>query len=310
MASESWPNASHNDGAVTTTEYEQMAALGFGTGLVGTTDMTGIVYADATGRQVKIRAGRYAVVRGAAWYSGASDITVAISANASGSTRIDRLVLRLTRATGVITETVVEGTPGSGAPALETSTGTTGLYDFPLAKITVADGTTSLDENTVDLDGWYLAPQPIASTAATWPPFDVHFPGWIMLDVAAARAAISTGSEWLDLYRDSGWVTASAAGGWAFDGRTRYRRRDGLVTLNVAARRAGSSLPEGTNSTILTLPAGYRPAFDSMTLVGYVDGSRVARAKVDASGQVILDNYNYVFTQGWFLSGTVSFPAD
>lgn len=310
MAEESYPNASHNSGEVTTQEWEQLAVTGLGTGLIGLPPpaQTYVVYADGTGtRTIHVRSGKRAVVRGMAWYSGSADFDLpALSANSSGSTRTDRIVLRLTRASGEVTIEVVEGIPGAGAPSVTQDDGTTGVWEFALADVTVADGATTLADSTVTPKATFVGEQPVICTSTTRPG---HRPSRMIVETDTGRVYVSDGSSWLSLYDDSGWVTASAASGWAFDGRTKYRKHAGWVCVNVAARRSGAAMAEGSNSTILTLPSGYAPAFNSMTLNGYVDGSRLARARVDSSGQIVLDNYNYTFEQGWFFSGTVSYPV-
>lgn len=75
-------------------------------------------------------------------YKNTANLSLAIAANASGSTRIDRVVLRLNRTANTLVAAIVQGTPGAGAPALTQVAG--GTYEFPLAQVSVATGTLAI----------------------------------------------------------------------------------------------------------------------------------------------------------------------
>lgn len=74
------------------------------------------------------------------WYKNTASLNLAIANNTSGSTRIDRVVLRLLRTANTISAVVVAGTPGAGLPAITQVAG--GDWDYPLAVVTVPTGTT------------------------------------------------------------------------------------------------------------------------------------------------------------------------
>lgn len=170
MASNSYPRPGYNSGAVTDVEYETLAVQYSQDGLTGLPTDPALVYGDSSGRQVKVRANRYGLVRGRTYSSGATDITLAISANASGSTRIDLVVLRLDRSTSAVTEAVVTGTPGAGAPAVTQSTGTSGTYEIPLAQVTVVNGASTIAAADVTPLAWYVSPSGrILCTSTTRP---------------------------------------------------------------------------------------------------------------------------------------------
>jgi hypothetical protein len=76
------------------------------------------------------------------YYKNTSGVVLPIANNASGSTRIDRVVLRLNRASNSITAAVVQGVPGAGTPALTQVVG--GTWEFPLVDVTVANGSVSI----------------------------------------------------------------------------------------------------------------------------------------------------------------------
>lgn len=149
MAESSWPTPA-NGRVVDDSQYEKLG-LSYGptAGVVGDFTSPQLVYGDSTGMQIKIAADRYALVRGHEWWSGSSIFTKAIGANASGSTRTDLVVLRLSRTTYSVTVVVIAGTPGAGAPAPTQNVGTTGSFDLVLATVTVANGAATISAANV-----------------------------------------------------------------------------------------------------------------------------------------------------------------
>lgn len=180
MAQSSWPSPDTSR-VIDDLAYERLVAAQYVDGLVGNITDTPLVYADGSGRQVFVRASRIAQVRGHGWSSGGSVLTLSIGANSSGSTRVDLVVLGLNRSTWNVTAYVKAGTPGSGAPALQVDAGDTGIYEIPLAEVTVPNGATLTSAGQVLPRAWYATPYgPAApgSTVATRPPAPV--PGVMM----------------------------------------------------------------------------------------------------------------------------------
>lgn len=141
-------------------EYEMIGRLFGADYLYGNPSNTATVYADSTGRQVKVRAGRSGIVQGTLWYSDqvTDEIVSGLPANTSGNPRIDRLVLRLDRSTRTVRTQYLQGTPGAtpATPALTQSTSvTSGLYDFPLARWQVASGYTTIAASDIVTEAWY-----------------------------------------------------------------------------------------------------------------------------------------------------------
>ncbi|MEU0458654.1 hypothetical protein ABZ322_38100, partial [Streptomyces sp. NPDC006129] len=128
---------------MTDVEYERLAARFSDNGVYGTPADAAVV-SPGVGLNVTVRAGVYASVRGHGWTSGADGDTLPIAANSSGQTRIDRIVLRLTRADWTVRAVVKQGTPGAGVPSLSQSTGDTGTYEVPLAEARLLSGATSV----------------------------------------------------------------------------------------------------------------------------------------------------------------------
>ena len=234
MAESSWPSPTHSAGSVNDLEYEQMSHPANPDGLVGTPADSSLIYGDSTGRLVKVRNGRFGKLRGHLWYSGTSDFTKTIAANSSGSTRVDLIVLRLTRSTWDVTVEVRAGTPGAGVPAAVRDLGTTGVYEIELASVTVTNGAALITAGNVTNLGWYLADDgSILATAATLPPVAAVGPGVRAVDTSANTLYRSTTSAWL--------VGA--------EGQIAYRVSDTTVVNNstTAVNVSGMSLPVEAN---------------------------------------------------------------
>lgn len=171
MAESSWPTVAGSR-VVTDDQWEAMCAAFHADGVIGTPMDTTTAFADSTGRQVKVRAGKYAAVGGHGWYSGTTDLILAIAANSSGSTRIDRVVLGLSRTTWAVTAYVLTGTPGSGtAPALTRGTkgSGSGIFEVSLAQVTVANGASTISAANCVQDAPFVPPGTILTTTTTRP---------------------------------------------------------------------------------------------------------------------------------------------
>jgi hypothetical protein len=105
--------------------------------------VTGLaVFGDSSGRQVKAPLGT-AWVRGHFYQSTAEEV-LAVGANASGNPRIDTVVLTLDPTANSIVLAIVAGT-AAAAPVPPTLTQTdTGVYQYPLANVTVANGAATI----------------------------------------------------------------------------------------------------------------------------------------------------------------------
>lgn len=76
-----------------------------------------------------------------------ADKSVAISSNASGSTRQDIIVLEADYTAQTVRIDVVQGTPGAGVPALTQSAGS--IWQIPLAILTLASGFTTIPQSLI-----------------------------------------------------------------------------------------------------------------------------------------------------------------
>ncbi len=156
-------------------EYEVMSSGFAADGVMVPWSSSTPVFGDSSGRQVKVRANFYALVGGHYYSSGTSDLIKSISANASGSTRIDLVVLGLNRSTLAVTSYVKNGTPGAGVPpALQRDARglTTGIWEIPLAQVTVVNGAATIAAGDVTNIGWFSSGSTVVttSTSALQPP--------------------------------------------------------------------------------------------------------------------------------------------
>lgn len=307
MAEQSMPRPGYNSGSLTDAEYEALAHPQATDGVVGVPGDTSVAYTDGSGtRSVKIRANKTALVRGMLWTSGASDITLTgLAANSSGSTRIDLVVLRLTRATPAVTVAVVQGTPGAGAPALTMNTGTTGTFEVPLAEITVLNGAATLAADKTAAREFYIGEQTVVCSPTNMPPHRIGRRVWRNDGVGQ----ISTGTVWVTTYEDTGWLSGlSEASGWNLVSDD-YRRRNGTVTLNLVAERSGSSIAANQSILVTTLPLGFRPAV-AMFTSGFCNQGIPLRFRINTDGTVRMDGFNSVFASGSFATmATLTFPV-
>jgi hypothetical protein len=193
MAQSSWPDPAASR-VVTDLQYEQLVAAQYVDGVVGNPGEAPVVSADGSGMLVTVATGRLAQVRGHGWASGSPAFTLSVGSNTSGSTRIDLVVLGLSRTTWEVTAYVKAGTPGAGvAPALQTDTGSTGVYEIPLAEVTVLSGAASIAADKVKARQWWIRPDGVASSgAAARPPSP--WPGARMWE--AGTSYVWTGTAW------------------------------------------------------------------------------------------------------------------
>lgn len=164
MAEESWPTTASGR-SISDTQWERMAP-GFALdGIIGTALDTSVVYADSTGMQVKIRANKEGNLRGHGWWSGTSEFTRSIGPNTSGSTRIDLVVLKLTRAGRTVSIVVKPGIPGAGAPGLtqDPLSSGSGVWEMAVTQVTVPHNATTISAAQVVNLAQYLSPQPALS---------------------------------------------------------------------------------------------------------------------------------------------------
>lgn len=270
MAQASWPSPAHNTRAVTDIENEKMAARWSDDGIYGTPADTAVVTA-GTGHSVDIAADVYGSVRGHAWTSGTTGDTLAVSANASGSTRIDRVVLRLDRATWTVRAVVKEGTPGAGAPALTQDTGDTGVYEVPVAEVSILSGAGSV---TVTRRELYVGTRLRPGTSTTRNPAPVL--GELVYERNTGITRQWNGTSWVIVLAESGEaVVNSALSGWSatFDSVLEYDATSVHLRLG-SFTRTGGSLAAATDTRLpVLIPAAYRNPNRLVRAMAYITGA-------------------------------------
>ncbi|MBF9135332.1 hypothetical protein I0C86_41515 [Plantactinospora sp. S1510] len=288
MASNSYPRPDYNGGEVTELLYERLVGPQAVDGVIGHPGDPAAVFADGSGtRTVKVRADKRALLRGFAYESGSSDIPIELPANTSGTTRVDLIVLRLTRSTWRIQEAYVQGTPGAGAPNGTYNTGDTGVYDLPLAEVTVAHNATTLAASTVTPVAWTVGVDgQIRCTSTTMPPHEVGRRVW---QTDTARGLISSGSSWLVYAEETGESTMSLASGFTAS-NNHIKRRNGWVLCELTVRRTAAIIPANTNVQVATVPAGYRPPFLIQTNGVVPSGNQVVAFTISTAGAVVINS--------------------
>ncbi|MGW1040049.1 tail fiber domain-containing protein [Streptomyces sp. NPDC002547] len=108
-------------------------------------------FADSSGMRVQVSPG-YAIIRGHAVQSTATEVLTIAAAGTSA--RTDRVVLRLDPTANSIALAVIQGQAGGGVPALTQTD--TGIYEFPLARVSVPAGTVSIAASQVQGERQFL----------------------------------------------------------------------------------------------------------------------------------------------------------
>jgi hypothetical protein len=277
VAQDSWPSPAHNSREVTDPEYEKIAARFSDDGVWGTPKDTAVVAAGG-GLSVNVRSGVYGSVRGHAWYSGTSAVSLSIGSNSSGSTRTDRVVLRLDRAAWTVRAVVKAGTPGSGAPALTQQTGDSGVYEIPLARVTVLNGASAVSVTREEL---YIGTRLRPCTASARNPLPVL--GETAYEVDTGRLILWNGSSWSTAYSSSGIVSCdSTLSAWQITVESVLEMRSGNVHLRLGTfKRAGGALDNSTDARLpVMIPAAYRHPTRTLYTIAYITGAKIGRISI------------------------------
>lgn len=314
MAQDSWPSPAHNARAVTDPEWERMAQRFSDNGVYGDPLFNDPVVSAGTGLNVNVRGFVHASVRGHAWYSGTSTVTLAIAANSSGSTRTDRVVLRLDRSTWTVRAVVKQGTPGAGAPALTQDNGDTSMYEIPLANVTVLNGAASV---TVTRNELYVGTRIRPCTSSTRNPAPAV--GEMCYEIDTGRVRLWNGSGWVAALDDSGVVSVNASlSSWSNEVESVLEKRNGSVHLRLGAfKRLGGTLAGASESRLpVLIPAAYQHQTRDQYGLAYISGVSVGRwiaysAASDKPGQVWLVNKPSIATGEFVLPASgISWVVD
>lgn len=277
MAQTSFPESDYNAGVLTEGEWERVAARFSDDGVDGNPSQPAVVTA-GTGLQVLVAAEVYAGVRGFTWYSGTTAVALEVTSNASGSTRVDWVCLRLDRSTWEVRAVVKAGTPGSGSPALVRDDAGTGVWEVPLALVVVPNSAASV---TVTRYEQYIGSRIAPCTSTTRPVSPRR--GDQIHETDTGRWLGWDGSAWRVIYNDSGPVVVNGtADPWSVNVDTVLEHRSGVVCLRLGAfERTGGNLPGGTDSRLpVAIPSTYRHPNRDMHGIIYITGSGAGPGRV------------------------------
>ncbi|WP_073946531.1 hypothetical protein [Streptomyces kebangsaanensis] len=309
MAQDSWPSPAHNSRAVTDTEYEKIAARFSDDGVYGSPSDAAVVSA-GTGLQVNIRADVYASLRGHAWTSGTSTVSLPVGANSSGQTRTDRVVLRLDRSTWTVRAVVKAGTPGGSAPALTQQTGDTGVYEIPLARVATASGASAVSVTREEL---YVGARVRTCTSTTRNPSPVR--GEMCFETDTGRVLVWTGTAWKIVYEDSSAIIVDATvSGWSKTADSVIDYQAGTVHFRLGNyTRTGGTVASSTDTRLpVLIPAAYRHKTRTIRALAYITGAKIGSVTIypanDTSrpGQVWLTSHPQIAAGDAVLPGQVS----
>ncbi|SDT74410.1 hypothetical protein [Actinoplanes derwentensis] len=306
MAEKSFPYA--GGGGVTDARYEALMAGVTGNGRVAynpnsTTLSQGLVYADSTGRQIKVRGGQAALIRGFRWETDSEGLLQPIEANTSGQPRLDLAVLRLNRETYTVSFRIVKGLPAATpvAPAVSQQTGTTGVWELPVATIRVTSSTTSglpsIGATDVTVIDNFLASPPMTGHSSRRPPAAW---GGLWTEYDTGKTFIGRGGAWHLIGENGASTRIWGPVHWNAASTFMYaQRRNGWVEFHgLLLLYAGGKKAAGSDVTICTLPDQFRPIADR-TLLAYIAGANLARCYLDASaGRIALSNYAVALESG------------
>lgn len=256
MADDSWPGPNHNSRAVTSAELDLLLSAYVPDGLVGSPADLDIIFCDSSGRNVKVRASRYGMLRGRIWYSGGSTLTLTISANASGDDRYDLVVMRYDRSTYDIRATVITGNPGSGVPDPVNSGS---FLDFPLGYVLVTPGVTNIPNTAAKVRTYYLGGSLFTAKSDYLPP-PTGFK--IVRETDTGKVKISTGSGYITIWQDIAWGNRSAASGFTLPAGgygVRFKARNGYASMYAEVQRV-NALAGNSHAVFTTFDAQYAPA--------------------------------------------------
>lgn len=303
MAETSYPAA---DGAgVIETTYEKLMACVMGIGRVDSsadrsTTLAPLVYADSSGRQVKVAANAAYILRGYRWESGSDGLVVAIPANTSGKTRIDRIVLRLDRSTWTVRVAVLQGSADDAPvpPALTQNTSSSGVFEVSLAKVTVTSnagvGLPLIATGDVTAEHQYLMPQGHIGATALRSSIGL---GGLYYESDTGRVYFGTTAGDILVAENGPSTKIAAAGGWNQDS-IYCQRVNGRTHFQCMVINSGADKAPSTDLLVCTLPTQFRPISDKWFNCVLQPGQGAFGYITAATGTVKITAYPQTFPSG------------
>uniref|UniRef100_UPI000576DA26 hypothetical protein n=1 Tax=Salinispora arenicola TaxID=168697 RepID=UPI000576DA26 len=272
---------------------------------------------------ILVRAGKTCHLRGFAWESGDTEFSVPVTANVSGQTRIDLVVLRLTRAAYTVTIEVRAGVPGAGAPPAPVQQYTEpGVYEIVLGTVTVLHNATAISASQAVSTAWLVDDDGNLSAYSTnRPPAAVGRQCW---EIDTSRLMLCTGTTWIVHWDDTGWLACTPTSNTSYgfetsiDGFAEARRLNGVVTVRLRLYLTGQDLvpgkyaccdlppsPDPSDPTRGFAPPAYPHTWGGVT--GY--GADPAQYEVWPSGGPVLVGAANGLVVGQPVATVVSYPV-
>lgn len=217
------------------------------------------------GMQVQVWPGE-AMIQGFLYKNDANK-NLSIASNASGSTRIDLVVIRLNRTANTCVAAIVQGIAGAGAPALTQIVG--GTWEFQIASVSIASGTAAITTGMITDTRVY----------SQWPANTLDPAVAMDADVtaeASTRAAADTSEATTRANADTSEASTRAS----------------AITTEANARIAADNAEASTRATVDTNEANARSTADTneATTRAAADtalGTRVTNETPHARGRVV-----------------------
>lgn len=287
MAESSWPDPA--DGRVVTErQYELLSARYSDDGVYWQPSDPGPVYGDGSGGLVvHVRPDVYGSVRGFGWTSGSEATTLAITPNATGALRVDRVVLRLSRSDWTVRLVVKTGV--TSPSDLTRDMGGSGVFETHVAWVAVDPGASSIAANKVTAWPTAVGSRVRAQYSADRNPKPRL--GEIAFDYDLGQWSGWTGSAWKSIGADdTGDVAVTLGPKWRPDG-SNLVRKVGLV-VNVDLNLLFGELVNEvifkanvSNLLVGTIPATFRPPRNKYCVAGLSGGGQV-RLQAQPDGKI------------------------
>ncbi|MER5608331.1 hypothetical protein AB0F93_00045 [Micromonospora tulbaghiae] len=280
MSETSYPVA--GGGAVVDRRYEKLLSQISGAGFLGSPTRGQAMYADSTGRQIKLAALLAAIIFGYRWETDGDGLTVPVEPNTSGLPRLDLGVLRLDRSTWTVRFALKVGTPAAApvAPAVTQNDNDNGVWEIPVGTVRVASTTSaqasaglpSIAAADVTPLEFYLAPPPLLTHSSRMGSVPVR-PGQQVTQYDRGRTYTGMGTSHHLTGENGPWVKLAVKSGWD-NANCWVMRRNGFVYMQAILYRdtPGRTTKASTDIVLFNLPVDYRPPVDGPPVM-YLDGS-------------------------------------
>lgn len=227
-----------------------------------------------TGLQVLVAEG--AVIVDGHIYRCSAQTALTVSANSSGQTRVDRVVVRFTREgqseEGKCQLVMSQGTPGNGAPAVAA---TSSLWEVSLATVSVSNGASSiLTANITDTRSYVNRGQTIEVTSGSATAVVVEQADGtdvLVVDNAAKEVELKNGTDLL-VYSDNGTTVKASIDGATGNITTAGRIIGETTILPIVLDGSGSVIGTGIK---LDLPVPYNGTITGWDIYSDTSGSIV-----------------------------------